>query len=95
MRCWSAWVCSTCSGRGEVFTDVARVLRPGGQVIVSYSNRCFYTKAVTAWLSRDMAGRAALVAGYLEAAGLGDVAVEVLTDGRAKDPLVAVEGRAG
>ena len=76
----------------EVFAEVARVLRPGGRVIVSYSNRCFPTKAVAAWLALDMAGRAALVRRYLEGAGFGDGGVEVLADGRWGDPLVAVEG---
>jgi len=30
----------------EVFTDVARVLRPGGRFVVTFSNRCFPTKAI-------------------------------------------------
>jgi ubiquinone/menaquinone biosynthesis C-methylase UbiE len=30
----------------EVFADVRRVLRPAGPVVVSFSNRCFPTKAV-------------------------------------------------
>ncbi len=77
----------------EVFAEVRRVLAPGGIVIVSYSNRCFPTKAVAAWLSFDMPGRAALVRLYLERAGLGELSVEVLSDGRRSDPLVVVEGR--
>ncbi|MDP4360502.1 methyltransferase domain-containing protein, partial [Escherichia coli] len=39
----------------EVFAEVARVLRPGGVVVVSFSNRCFPTKAIRAWLGLDMA----------------------------------------
>lgn len=76
----------------EVFTEVARVLRPGGRVIVSYADRCFPTKAVAVWLALDMAGRAALVRHYLEAAGLADAGRTVLADGRTGDALVAVEG---
>lgn len=79
----------------EVFSEVARALRPGGQVIVSYSNRCFPTKAITAWLALDMGGRAALVGRYLEAAGFERVEASVLIDGRWSDPLVVVEGKAG
>ncbi len=77
----------------EVFREVARTLRPGGVAVVSYSNRCFPTKAVRAWLRLDMAGRAGLVRLYLERAGLGEVAASVLADGRRGDPLVVVEGR--
>ena len=33
----------------EVLGEVARVLRPGGPVVISFSNRCFWTKAVAVW----------------------------------------------
>ena len=35
----------------EVFRDVGRVLRPGAPFVVSFSNRCFPTKAVAIWQS--------------------------------------------
>ncbi|MGY1607112.1 MULTISPECIES: class I SAM-dependent methyltransferase [unclassified Geodermatophilus] len=34
----------------EVLAEVARVLRPGGPLAVTFSNRCFPTKAVRGWL---------------------------------------------
>lgn len=34
----------------EVMKEVGRVLKPGGMVILSTSNRCFPTKAVNIWL---------------------------------------------
>jgi SAM-dependent methyltransferase len=34
----------------KIFRDVARVVKPGGPFIVSFSNRCFPTKAVAGWL---------------------------------------------
>jgi hypothetical protein len=37
----------------EVFRDVARVLRPGGRFVCTFSNRLFPTKAVAAWLYGD------------------------------------------
>jgi hypothetical protein len=43
----------------EVMKEVERVLRPGGQVILSQSNRCFFTKAVGVW-TRDMSDAAHL-----------------------------------
>jgi len=41
----------------EVFREVARVLRPGGPFVVTFSNRCFPTKAIRAWLRSDEPGR--------------------------------------
>lgn len=34
----------------EVMKEVARVLKPGGMVVLSTSNRCFPSKAVSIWL---------------------------------------------
>ncbi|MHA3702067.1 class I SAM-dependent methyltransferase [Jatrophihabitans sp. YIM 134969] len=53
----------------EVLADVARVLRPGGSVVITFSNRCFPTKAVHGWLSADDEGRAGIVVDYLRRAG--------------------------
>jgi SAM-dependent methyltransferase len=77
----------------RVFADVARVLRPGAPVIVSFSNRCFATKAVAIWQALDMAGRARLVRLYLERSGFEDIEAHELRDGRTSDPLIALVGR--
>ena len=77
-----------------VFTEVRRVLAKGAQFIVSFSNRCFPTKAVAIWRALHANGHAELVQLYMERAGFSDVTLEVLTDGRASDPLAAVIGRA-
>jgi len=34
----------------EVFQEIYRVLRPQGKCLISFSNRCFPTKAVAMWL---------------------------------------------
>jgi SAM-dependent methyltransferase len=78
----------------EVFEQVRRVLKPGSPFIVSYSNRCFPTKAVAIWRSLDLQGHAALIKLYLERAGFGNLAVEVLSSGMDGDPLIAVTGHA-
>jgi SAM-dependent methyltransferase len=77
----------------EVMADVARVLRPGGVLAVSFSNRCFPTKAVAVWLAIGEAGHAELVELYVRTAGFAEVSVRRLTDGRAGDPLSVVVGR--
>ena len=52
-----------------VFSEVGRVLRPGAPFVVTFSNRCFPTKAVAAWRALGDDGHAALVARYAEASG--------------------------
>ena len=77
----------------EVFAEVARSLKPGNPFVVSYSNRCFSTKATAVWRSLDTAGQARLVQLYLDRAGFEKVDVRVLAEGLTSDPLVAVTGR--
>ena len=79
---------------GAVFADVRRLLIAGAPFIVSFSNRCFPTKAIAIWRALDISGHAALVKLYLERAGFGDVRVDLLADGRTGDPLVAITGHA-
>jgi len=50
----------------EVLAQVARVLKPQAPVVLTFSNRCFPTKAVRGWLATDDAGRCAIVATYLK-----------------------------
>jgi hypothetical protein len=77
-----------------VFQCLLRVLKPGAPLVVSFSNRCFPTKAVALWLRLDDRGHAALVELYLKSAGFNDVATHNLADGTRCDPLLAVTGRA-
>ena len=77
-----------------VFQDLTRVLKPGAPLVVSFSNRCFPTKAVAIWMRLDDRGHAALVELYLNSAGFNNVEVQVLADGSRCDPMYAVIGRA-
>jgi len=52
-----------------VFREVARVLRPGGRFVCTFSNRCFPTKAVRGWLQASDAQRCDIVARYFRLAG--------------------------
>ena len=53
----------------DVFREVARVLKPGCPLVVTFSNRCFPTKAVAAWRHLDDPGHAELIASYALATG--------------------------
>jgi len=53
----------------EVLRECGRVIRPGGPLVITFSNRCFPTKAIAAWQMLDDEGHQRLVAQFLEAAG--------------------------
>jgi len=76
-----------------VLADVARVLKPGAPMIISFSNRCFPTKAVAVWRALDGRGHAALVDLYLRRAGFAETQVHRLAEGWGRDPLTVVVGR--
>ncbi|AHY47271.1 Methyltransferase domain [Rubrobacter radiotolerans] len=79
----------------EVLREVRRVLKPGSPLVVTFSNRCFPTKAVAVWHMTDDRGHVRLVKGYLEAAGFTDVQGLDRSPKRLfSDPLYAVTGRA-
>lgn len=53
----------------EVLAEAARVLRPGAPVVLTFSNRCFPSKAIRGWLATDDDAHCAIVAEYLRLAG--------------------------
>lgn len=79
-----------------VLRELARVLRPGGPLVISFSNRCFWTKAVAIWRALSDEAHAALVAAYLREAGFEAVETHRLVEGEedVADPMSAVVGRA-
>lgn len=75
----------------EVFDEVARVLRPGGRFVCTFSNRCFPTKAIQGWLATDDKGHAAIVGAYFELTpGFGPVEARLCTEPGRGNPLLAV-----
>jgi methyltransferase family protein len=80
----------------EVLREVARVLRPAGPVVIGFSNRCFWTKAVAIWRALDDAGHAKLVEHYLRHAGYAGIATHRLAEWieDVSDPMLVVVGRA-
>jgi hypothetical protein len=75
----------------EVFREVRRVLRPGAPFVVSFSNRCFPTKAVAIWRAFAGPDQVRLVGAYLREAGFGRVVDQAWTPAGG-DPLWVVTG---
>ncbi len=75
----------------EVFREIARVLRPGARFVVSFSNRCFPTKAVAIWLSLSGNQQQRLVEAYMRAAGFVTAAGQAIIPVQG-DPLWVVDG---
>jgi hypothetical protein len=75
-----------------VFTEVARVLRPGGRFVVTFANRCFPTKAIRGWLATGDRGHVEIVRAYFDASGrFGPVTDRrCIPEGGPGDPLYAV-----
>lgn len=76
----------------EVLRELGRVSKPGAPVVISFSNRCFPTKAVAVWRSLDDAGHMRLVQQYLREAGNWDYIHSLDRSPRRmfSDPLYAV-----
>lgn len=75
----------------EIFREVARVLRPNSPFVVTFSNRCFPTKAVNLWRYTDDDQHKQIVALYFAAAnGWRDITMRNASPGPASDPLYGV-----
>jgi SAM-dependent methyltransferase len=79
----------------EVFAEVGRVLKPGAPFVVTYSNRCFPTKAVAIWQMLGDREHADLVGLYFRLAGCfgASQAVDLSPHPGSSDPLYAVWAR--
>lgn len=78
----------------EVLREVGRVLRPGAPLVVTFSNRCFPTKAIAIWQSLDDAGHGRLIERYLLDAGNWRDIARLDRSPQQGDLLHAVVGRA-
>lgn len=79
----------------KVLCDLGRVLVEDAPIVITFSNRCFPSKAVAVWHRLSDQGRLALVAAYLKAAGnwLEITLHDRSPDGQKHDPLFAVTAR--
>src|SRR6516225_9333550 len=77
-----------------VLREIARVLRPGAPLVISFSNRCFRTKAVAIWRALDDDGHTSLVERYLRDAGFARIETHRLAEWveDVSDPMIAVVG---
>src|SRR6266851_4902619 len=53
----------------EVLREVGRVVRPKAPLVITFSNRCFATKAIACWRLLDDVGHLGLIGRYLTEAG--------------------------
>lgn len=78
----------------EVYAEVARVLRPGGVSVCTFSNRCFPSKAIRGWLSSSDELHGEIVAEYhRQAGGFTEPTIDRRRTGWTADPLWAVWAR--
>lgn len=78
----------------EVLREVGRVMKPEAPLVITFSNRCFPTKAVSGWHSHGDEGHMRLVEDYLREAGnFREIhSLDRSPRGFFSDPLFAVVG---
>ncbi|XP_029124765.1 uncharacterized protein LOC109818871 isoform X2 [Cajanus cajan] len=79
----------------EVFKEMCRILKPGGVAIMSFSNRCFWTKAISIWTSTGDADHVMIVGSYFHYAGGFEPpqAVDISPNPGRSDPMYIVYSR--
>jgi hypothetical protein len=82
-------------GWGSAANGYQRALRPGAPLVVSFPNRCFWTKAVSIWRHLDDEGHAHLVELYLRHAAFERIETHRLSEWveDVSDPMIDVVGR--
>jgi SAM-dependent methyltransferase len=75
-----------------VFQEIHRILKPGGILIVSFSNRMFYPKAIQAWRDNTEAGRLELVKRYVQSVPGFSTPETITPNNHSVNPLWALAG---
>merc|ERR1711920_97644 len=79
----------------QVFHEMKRVLKPGGSAIMSFSNRCFPTKAINVWNKTGDEDHVFIVGSYFHYNGFAKLKAVDITPkpsmfGRSGDPMFIV-----
>lgn len=79
----------------EVFKEMRRVLKPGGLAIMSFSNRCFWTKAISIWTATGDVDHVWIVGAYFHYSGGFEPpqAVDISPNPGRTDPMYVVFSR--
>ncbi|KAG8376119.1 hypothetical protein BUALT_Bualt09G0030200 [Buddleja alternifolia] len=79
----------------DVFKEMSRILKPGGLAIISFSNRCFWTKAISIWTSTGDSDHVMIVGAYFHyARGFEPPkAVDISPNPGRTDPMYVVYSR--
>jgi SAM-dependent methyltransferase len=56
-----------------ILSEIHRILKPGGITIISFSNRMFYQKAISAWREATEPDRIELVKGYINSVKINNL----------------------
>ncbi len=82
-----------------IFHEIHRVLKPGGCAIISFSNRMFFQKAITAWREGTEASRVKLVEKYFKSVQGQNIPgfsiPEVISRPASTPPILQLFGLAG
>lgn len=76
-----------------VLAELGRVLRPDSPLVITYSNRCFPTKAIAVWLQLTDAARGEFIARLIAESGRFAASAVVDRSPASGDPLFGVVAR--
>lgn len=78
----------------EIFEEIGRVLRPGGECLISMSNRCFPTKAFQIWLQTNDLEHIFITGSFFHYSGLFEPpsCSDISPNPGRSDPLYVVKG---
>lgn len=79
----------------EIFKEMRRVLKPGALAAMSFSNRCFFTKAISIWTSTGDVDHCYIVGAYFHYAGGFEPAqvLDISPNRGRTDPMYVVYAR--